>query len=269
VVAFDPAIRQIAPSHFLTNDDVLSLGGTTTANAEIEVRAGGAVRASATTGADGSFRLNVPLAADEETFEFAVVASSGFTTSEEIAATIDRNPPEIAFDEILPRLTAEASLRVLGETEPDAVLTFNGTAIPLTEGRFDATVTLQPGPNTIELIATDAVGNVKVEKSVVTLDQEPPLLVSSTAAPVTSGGKQVLSITVVAEDASGLAKAAPFVVATDGGDYTGYLRYNKAAKTYQAIVIVPEAELAEAKLAKVELHDDAGNGKTFDIPREF
>ena len=55
-------------------------------------------------------------------------------------------------------------------------MTFNGTAIPLTEGRFDATVTLQPGPNTIELIATDAVGNVKVEKSVVTLDQEPPLV---------------------------------------------------------------------------------------------
>ena len=269
VVEFDPAIRQIAPSHFLTNDDVLSLGGTTTANAEIEVRAGGAVRASATTGADGSFRLNVPLTADEETFEFAVVASSGFTTSEEIAATIDRDPPEIAFDEILPRLTAEASLRVRGKTEPDAAVTFNGTAIPLTEGRFDATVTLQPGPNTIELIATDAVGNVKVEKSVVPLDQEPPLLVSSTAAPVTSGGKQVLSITVVAEDASGLAKAAPFVVATDGGDYTGYLRYNKAAKTYQAIVVVPEAELAQAKLAKVELHDDAGNGKTFDIPPEF
>jgi hypothetical protein len=86
---------------------------------------------------------------------------------------------------------------------------------------------------------------------------------------VTSGGKQVLSITVVAEDASGLAKAAPFVVATTGGDYTGYLRYNKAAKTYQAIVVVPETELAQAKLAKVELHDDAGNGKTFDIPREF
>ncbi len=269
VVAFDPTVRQIAPLHFLTNDDVVSLGGKTIPNAEIEVRAGGAVRAAAATGEDGAFRLNVPLTADEEKFEFAVVASSGFTTTEEIAVTIDRDPPEIAFDEILPRLTAEASLRVAGRTEPDAILTLNGRAIPLADGRFDETVTLEPGGNGIELIASDGVGNVKVEKSTVKLDQEPPILVSSAAAPVSNAGKQVLSITVIAEDASGLAKAAPFVVATAGGDYTGYLRYNKAAKTYQAIVVVPEAELGGATLSRVELSDDAGNGKVFDIPREF
>jgi hypothetical protein len=66
-----------------------------------------------------------------------------------------------------------------------------------------------------------------------------------------------------------LAKAAPFTVVTGSGKYTGYLRYNKAAKAYEAIVVIPEAELAEARLGRVELRDDAGNGKTFDMPQEL
>jgi hypothetical protein len=269
MVAFDATARQIAPLHFLTNDDVLSLGGTTTPNAEIEVRAAGAARASAVTDSDGAFRINIPLVADEERLEFAVITPSGFTTSQEIAVTIDRDPPNIAFDEIMPRLTAEATLRIAGRTEPGASLTLNGREIAHSDGHFDETVTLATGDNSIELIATDAVGNVKIEKTSVKLDQEPPLLVSSTARPVTNAGGQILSLTVVAEDASGLAKAAPFTVVTGSGKYTGYLRYNKAAKAYEAIVVIPEAELAEARLGRVELRDDAGNGKTFDMPQEL
>lgn len=269
VVSFDDTTRRIAPLHFLTNDDVVSLGGTTTPNADIEVRADGAVRASAATGGDGAFRLNVPLAAGEERLDFTVIASSGFESATEIAVTVDREPPEIVFDEILPRLTAAEALRVAGRTDSDASLTLNGRQIALAGGRFDETVTLAPGENTVELIATDAVGNVKVEKSVVRLDQEPPLLVSSTAAPSTNAGRQVLAVTVVAEDSSGLAKAAPFVVVTASGDHAGYLRYNKAAKAYEAIVVLPENEIAEARLGRVELSDDAGNSKTFDITQDL
>lgn len=269
IVAFDSSTRQIAPLHFITNDDVLSLGGTTTANAEIEVRAGGSVRASAVTDENGAFRLNVPLVADEARFDFAVIAASGFETTTEIAATIDREPPEIAFDEILPRLTAEATLRVVGRSEPGATLTLNGAEVALVDGRFDEAVTLAPGDNTIELIATDAVGNVKVEKSSVKLDQEPPLLISSMASPATNAGKRVLAVTVVAEDSSGLAKAAPFVVVTETGDYSGYLRFNKAAETYEAIVVMPDAEIDRAKLDRVELSDDAGNSKTFTVTEQL
>jgi hypothetical protein len=269
VIAFDDTTRRIAPLHFLTNADVVSLGGTTTPNAEIEVRAGGAVRASAVTDGGGAFRLNVPLAADEERLDFAVIASSGFATTTEIAVTIDREPPEIVFDAILPRLTAEGALQVAGRTEPDALLTLNGRAIALADGRFDETVTLAPGENTVELIATDSVGNVRVEKSVVKLDQEPPLLVSSAAAPATNAGRRVLAVTVVAEDSSGLAKAAPFVVVTASGDHTGYLRFNRAAKAYEAIVVLPDADIADARLGRVELSDDAGNSKTFDITQDL
>ena len=53
VVAYDPAIPRIAPSHFLANGDVLSLAGTTTENSEIEIRSGETVRAAAVSDAGG------------------------------------------------------------------------------------------------------------------------------------------------------------------------------------------------------------------------
>ena len=265
VVTFDASIRQIGPVHFLTNSDVISLGGKTTENATIEVRSGDAVRASAVADAAGAFQINVPLVADEERLTFAVIAPSGFTTTEEITITSDRVAPEIALDDVLPRLTAEAGLRVSGTTEADAEFAISGKKVALRDGHFDETITLAPGENVIELTATDAVGNVSVEKSSVKLDQEPPQLISAKATPATNGGSDVLSLEVVAADASGLAKAAPFTVVAGANSYTGYLRYNKATKTYQGTVVVPDAELTVAKLGQVELQDDAGNSKSFDI----
>jgi hypothetical protein len=54
------------------------------------------------------------------------------------------------------------------------------------------------------------------------------------------------------------------VVAGDNS-YEGYLRYNKAAKRYRGSVVVPEADLAGAHLARVELEDDAGNRRVFEF----
>ena len=265
VVAFDPALRTIAPLHFLTNADTISLGGKTTANATIEVRAGSAVRASAAAGADGAFQINVPVTAGEEKFGFAVIAPSGFTTVEDVAVTVDREAPAITLDEVVPTLTATKDLKVSGKTEADAKLTINGVAVALKDGAFAVTIPLQPGKNRIELTATDPAGNVSVEKSTVTLDTEPPQLVSSAASAGDSGGKPVVALEVVASDASGLAKAAPFTVIAGGKNYTGYLRYNKAAKKYQGTVVVPEPDMAGARLSQVELDDDAGNSKVYQI----
>ena len=265
VVAYDPAIPRIAPTHFLANGDVLSLAGTTTENSAIEIRSAGTVRAAAVSDAGGVFRVNVPLASSDGTFTFAVIAPSGFTTTEDFAVTVDREPPEIALDPLLPWLTAEDALRVAGTTDATARLTLNGKDIVVGDGRFDANVTLVPGENLIELIATDPAGNVRVEKTLVKLDQDPPSLVSADSAPATNGGQAVLAVEVVAGDASGLAKAAPFVVVAGDTSYPGYLRYNKAAKRYRGTVIVPEADLAGARLARVELEDDAGNKQVFEF----
>jgi hypothetical protein len=265
IVAYDPAIPRLAPTHFLANGDVLSLSGRTTPSSEVEIRAGKSVRAAAATDADGTFRVNVPLAAEEEALTFAVIAPSGFTTTEDFAVTVDREAPGIILDPPPPWLTAQSGLRVAGTTDPAAKLTLNGHPIAVSAGRFDVSVTLLPGDNKIELIATDPAGNVAVEKAFVKLDQEAPSLVSAESAPSTAGGQAVLAVEVVAGDASGLAKAAPFVVVAGGESYSGYLRYNKAAKRYRGTVVVPEADLAGARLARIELTDDAGNRQVYEF----
>lgn len=265
VIAFDPAIRRIAPDHFLANSNVLSLRGTTTANAEIDIQRGDARIASTASNGDGVFEINVPLDGDEDRFDIVVAAPSGFTTTETYAASVDRSAPEIAFAEFPPRLTATSSIRITGETEPDAMLTLNGEPLALTDGRFDETIPLVLGDNLVELIATDAAGNVQVDKSVVTFDDEPPQLVSADGAPANSGGQSALTINVVANDATGLAKAAPFVVVAGDRNFTGYLRYNRAAGTYQAVVVIPADILDSARLAQVELQDDAGNSRVYEI----
>ncbi len=52
------------------------------------------------------------------------------------------------------------SLLVFGITSPDAVLSVNGVIIPLDdEGNFEVNLTLTPGPNLLEVVASDLDGN--------------------------------------------------------------------------------------------------------------
>lgn len=266
VVAFDPSILTIGPRHFLTAEDVISIGGITTPNSQIRIQtAAGAVRASAATDGGGRFRVNVPLQAAEERLAIAVAAPSGFTTTESFAVSVDKTPPDIVLDEIPVRLTAEPRFLLKGRTEPGARLTLNGREIVNRNGRFEETLELATGDNVIELVAADPAGNVRVEKWTVKLDRDPPMLISARLTPRTVGGRPTLSIEVEAEDASGLAKVAPFKVAAGTQNFSGFLRYNRAAKRYEGTLVVPAEVVALAALREVELQDDAGNKKTFEI----
>ena len=54
------------------------------------------------------------------------------------------------------------SIIVAGRTRADAVLSINGVIIPMdADGRFEVTVALNPGPNLIEVVASDLDGNQK------------------------------------------------------------------------------------------------------------
>ena len=53
----------------------------------------------------------------------------------------------------------------------------------LAEGRFDAVATLVPGPNTIEIVAEDAVGNVAVKRIETVYDVDPPELLARGGRP--------------------------------------------------------------------------------------
>jgi hypothetical protein len=265
-VTFDASIPTLAPKHFLTAENVISLGGTTTPNAQVRIQtSAGAPRASATTDAAGRFRLNVPLQADRERFTIAVVTASGFTSTDAFEVTTDRSTPEIVLDEIPPRLTAVPLLALKGRTKPGARLTLNGREIANRNGRFEENFALAAGDNVIELAAADAAGNARIEKWSVKLDREPPNFLRSALTPVTSAGRSTLAIAVEAEDASGLARVAPFKIAAGNETFSGFLRFNRAAKRYEATLVIPEAAARAAILREVELQDDAGNKKLFEF----
>lgn len=263
VVAFDPEIPAVGPRHFLTSENVISLGGATTPNAQLRIEAGGALRASAATDAAGRFRLNLPIQGETERFTITVTAASGFSSSDEFAVTSDRKPPQIALDEVPLRLTSEPRFVVAGRTKPGAKLTLNGREIANRNGRFEEAVTLKTGENAFALVAADTAGNVAVENWTMILDREPPTLVRSTVRAISSGGRPAVSIEVEAEDATGLAKVAPFKVVAADQAYSGFLRYNRAAKRYEGMLVVPAEAAPTAALAQVELEDDAGNKKLF------
>jgi hypothetical protein len=53
-----------------------------------------------------------------------------------------------------------ADLVVKGQTEPDAVVSVNEAVVDVdAEGKFSATITLEEGPNLIEVLASDFEGN--------------------------------------------------------------------------------------------------------------
>jgi hypothetical protein len=264
VVSFDDDIPGIGPKHFLSAVDTISIGGTTTANAQLRIRLGQKTVASAASDAKGRFRLNVPLGAATSRYEVAVTAPSGFTSSDEFSVTVDRASPEIVLDAPPPGLTADPAFALKGKAKPGAKLTLNGRDIANRNGRFEEAIELKAGPNTIELSASDAAGNVKTEKWQVRLDRDPPALVRSRVVPA-SGGRPVLIVEIEAQDASGLANIAPFKVTAGGQILTGHLRYNRAAKNYQGTIVVPGDTLQTAALSEVELADDAGNKKIFEI----
>jgi hypothetical protein len=98
-VTFDDRLPKLGARHFVTAREVMSISGQTSANAQIQIKApDGSGRASAYADGNGRFGVNVPMQAQDETFEMQVIAPSGFASTDEFEITVDQTPPKIAFE---------------------------------------------------------------------------------------------------------------------------------------------------------------------------
>ena len=254
-IAFDQILLRADDGSFLSSGRSITLplnnlAGKTEANARIAIGAQGqAARATGYSDAEGRFDITVPVQAARESFIASVTTRSGFSTNHPISVTTDQTPPAIVLDEVLPRLTATEWLSVRGKTEDGARLSFNGAEIKTINDVFDETVTLVSGPNTIELVATDAVGNVTAEKWVVVLDQTPPEFDSHQLTAEKRGNEALISVEVIARDSSGLAKVASYTLRAGRKTYRGHLRFNRAKMTYQGSLTVPASAAGKSATA--------------------
>jgi hypothetical protein len=266
---FDDLIPRRAPRQFVTDREIISLAGTTDPSAQLQVRAAdGELRATSYAAEDGRFALNLPLRAAEEAFVVEVVQRSGFASSDRFTVARDEEAPPIELESPPPGVTAVEWLPLRGRAEGAASLTVNGRPARLADdGRFDETVSLREGANAIELVATDLVGNTRIERFAVNLDQVPPSLVSYGVAPRRIRRGQPVTIEVTARDASGLRKAAPVRIRVAGTDYTDFLELGGAAGTYRKAVLLPDEAEGVVAVQEVEVEDYAGNKARFTLDR--
>ena len=263
-VAFDPDIPSLGPRWFVTDQDVISLAGKAAPDAQILIRAAdGTARASAYTDAEGKFRINVPVREPKEELGLQVVATSGFATEDRFSVSIDQEGPQIELEEPPPTVTAIDWLPLRGFARGAVDVQLNGRPIRIVDDSFDETVTLAAGANAIEMVATDLVGNVRVERWDVALDQEPPVLLGHRLSSTQASPGQPFVIEVEASDASGLKQAAPFTVQIGGASHSDFLRLNPSTGSYRATVVPPQGASGRLALTDLELEDYAGNRQRY------
>jgi hypothetical protein len=263
-VIFDDRLPRLGVRHFVTARDLMSITGNTSANAQIQIRAAdGSARASAYADDKGRFGVNVPMRASDETFEMQVIAPSGFASNDKFEITVDQTPPTITFDSPPPTVTGVEWLPLRGKVQDGTELKVNGQPTKLIDGTFDETVTLREGSNRIELAASDLVGNVRVEKLDIVLDQKPPELIKESVSETRAKGGDAITVNVVARDESGMKQAAPFTLQVGDRSFADFLRFNKSSQSYRTTLVLPKDVSGPVALKDVELEDYAGNRKRY------
>ena len=263
-VEFDPAIPRLSARHFVTAREVISITGGTEANARVVIAAAdGTERASSYADAEGRFGVNVPLREPEERFAVQVVAPSGFVSRDEFQVTIDHEPPPIELEAPPPLVTAVEWLPLRGRLAGGGRLLIDGRPAELIDDTFDEAITLSQGRNAIELVATDLVGNVHVEKLDVFLDQEPPQLIDQEVTPGRGAPGATVTVKVVASDGSGMKQAAPFTLRVGDATLSDFLRFDPSSQSYRSTLVLPQGMQGPVALVDVELEDYAGNRQRY------
>jgi hypothetical protein len=153
-----------------TNQNPVTLTGTTEAGAAVDV-SGGAAAALAIAGADGSFAVDVMLNADADN-TLAVTATDeagNVSAATTVLVTHDGTAPAAPMVDPVASPTPFTTVTVSGTAEAGAAIDIAGAAAPVSatadaSGAFSADVDLDvatdPSDNMLEVTATDAAGNV-------------------------------------------------------------------------------------------------------------
>ena len=119
----------------------------------------------ATVDVNGGFRAETDLNPGINVVE--IVAATGAGDNVVVRRTVDSLslPPQpflLVIDEPPPQsIVTQPRQRLAGHTGPQAVVSVNGVSVAVNPfGAFDTTVTLEPGPNIIEVVSTNQDGQV-------------------------------------------------------------------------------------------------------------
>ena len=167
-ITLDPAAPRDAEGRLLTRTDEIDVAGTSDAAEGAGIRVLGpdaAPAVQALVGPGGSFHVTLPASDAGDEWRLEVAGPDGQAAgAATFVALRDAVAPEIALDAPPPAATANGWLELAGSVGDAVSVAVNGAAARLDGGRFDAAPTLVPGTNAIEIVATDAAGNVAVKR---------------------------------------------------------------------------------------------------------
>jgi hypothetical protein len=222
-------VVQLGSVPHLTNESPITITGTTTGNATVEI-SGGASSASGTADAQGSFSVSVPLKLNQ-TNNLSVVATSSGVKSNAVTVTVvhDNVGPNLGSLD-MPAHTNQDPVTVSGSTEAGAKVTARapGDTVETTadgSGAFSLAVHVTANSsNEVGCVAQDSAGNVGTQLVAVVVhdDIEPTLTVQSPSGATfdTDGDLQVnIEFSYDAGDGSGVDLTA--ISATNDRDIGG------------------------------------------------
>jgi len=162
-----------------TNNEILNIAGIATDDSGIkEITVNEAV---VQVNADGSFSHALLLKNGVNTITIAATDSAGNLASDTRTVTLDQAAPVLAVTTPADNSkTGKVLLEVSGTVDKTSTVTVKRKDIVqsalMNGGTFTATVTLEPGYNTIEITAVDLAGNLSALKRTVLYDDQKPSL---------------------------------------------------------------------------------------------
>ena len=153
----------------IIREESVTIQGVTSLGASVSVR-GRAVAA----GEEGRFRLSVPLAPGVNNLDIFAINPGGQRQGKTLTVTYLPLEPfflTITQPDEQDRSVTQPTIRLWGRTASDATVAVNGISIPVDQlGIFSTTISLQPGPNAVRVVATSVGGKVLQETLEVTYE---------------------------------------------------------------------------------------------------
>ena len=143
----------------VVRNDAVVVFGVASGDASVEING-----VAAAVSAVGAFSAEVALVPGANVIDVVATDDGGRQASSSISVTYV--PPQpfvlIVTEPEDQSVVSTDTIPVTGRTSSDAIATVNGVSIPVDElGIFSTDVTLEPGPNIIEIVVSSATGEVR------------------------------------------------------------------------------------------------------------
>lgn len=256
-ISLSPSLPRVGDA-LATRSDELSVFAASTAaeGADVLVQSGGTEVLRTRVGPAGALSFSVPAEDTPKGYTIAVLGPTGLIEGRlDFDAVRDQVAPVTTLDSPPPKATDQDQITLSGDAGDAAQLTINGADVPLDSGQFTISLSLVPGQNLFDLVATDGVGNVAASRLQTLYDIDPPQ-VQSVEVGRPNGANGPIEITVVAQDESGLRQAASYLLQVGAEEREGFLRCDAATGVCRASL---PAEPGALQLIEVVIEDYAGN----------